>query len=108
MLWRIIKQNTGLFWGRNTYAMAREELSDNVTFEQRPGAVRKEPCGHLEKAIPGREVGMCTGPELDAQVMCVRTSQEASVAGAEWARGVIETRPGNHGCGSGRLAPAHV
>lgn len=31
---------------------------------------------------------MCTGPERDAQVMCVRTSQEASVAGAEWARGV--------------------
>lgn len=24
--------------------------------------------------------------------MCVRTSKEASVAGAEWARGVIEAR----------------
>lgn len=55
-MWRIIKQNTGLFCGRNTYGMAREELSNNVTFEQRPRAVKERAMwssgeGHSSKRL---------------------------------------------------------
>lgn len=33
------------------------------------------------------------------QVMCVRMGEEASVAGAEWTRRVVEMRAGKHGGG---------
>lgn len=51
--------------------MAGQELSNKVTFDQTPEAVRKMSCGHLEKDTPVREDGTYTGPELDTQLMCV-------------------------------------
>ena len=48
------------------FRVHREDLSKEVTFEQRPEGRRSGSCGHLGKTIPGRENSKCKGPEARA------------------------------------------
>ena len=57
--------------------MSREGLTKGI-FEQRPAVCQ----GYQGKTVPDRESSMCKGPEVEGGLMCLGTSEEASVAGA--------------------------
>lgn len=44
----------------------REDLSREVTFEQRPQGKQSRSCGHLGKTIPDRGNSKCKAPEARA------------------------------------------
>ena len=61
--------------------MSGEGLTEGI-FEQRPADCQ----GYWGKTVPDRESSMCKGPGVEGGLICLGTSEEASVAGAAWAR----------------------
>lgn len=46
--------------------MVRDDLSEKLTFVQRPEEARHMLYGYLGKACPGRKISECKGPEACA------------------------------------------